>query len=469
MWAVAFQGGGIAPVVNTTSPTPGCPINPGFGDASAFTRFGANGYSCGEQPNGPFVFDLTHLEGCTDSEIILARTSAAQGDWITPGAITLNSSATTTVVAYPTPGWKDVQLDGAPYGNPNINFERFIDVYTTRELHQIVAQQGGIDRDTICQGSALSFFSTIIAGRFDDSNTLAYEWSFPGGTDASGNPISAATRAEADPSELIYFFTPGTYTIQLRTLHNCCGWSIPIEYTIEVLGPPTVTLNGPDEVCVNSPATYNAVQNNTPVDPNPEFRWFVNCTEIQGWTQASLGGDTFTSASLTDGDQVTVQIRNRAPYLCTFNDACTSPSGVADGSPVSTASRTITISDSSDAGIAFLSNNTTVQLDSICSGDAAELGLINYLGDIQWQRAPTAGGAYTDITGGVLDDVTLLSLQPTTDNFFRALVTNGGCPPDTSNLLEMRIRSGAIGGFATVAAADDTICSGEDASRFIGR
>ena len=83
-----------------------------------------------------------------------------------------------------------------------------------------------------------------------------------------------------------------------------------------------------------------------------------------------------------------------------------------------------TPSGCSDAGVADATN------DSICDGGNTTLTLTAYVGAIQWQSFD--GSLWINETGaGATTDNYNVTLLVTTD--FRAVVTDVGCPPDTSN------------------------------------
>jgi len=93
---------------------------------------------------------------------------------------------------------------------------------------------------------------------------------------------------------------------------------------------------------------------------------------------------------------------------------------------------------------------------SICANQTVDLSLVGSAGLIQWQSAPNAGGAWTNITDETDPNFTTDGL--TSDVCFRAEIT--GCGP----LVYSNIVCVTVNPAPTVSIVDQTICAGESAT-----
>lgn len=111
------------------------------------------------------------------------------------------------------------------------------------------------------------------------------------------------------------------------------------------------------------------------------------------------------------------------------------------------ASTTIVVSNGNVAGTA---SSTVSQL---CGSGNVPLTLTGYSGTIQWQQAPTSGGAYTNIGGATSANYTATGVS--SNMCYRAMVT--GCGPAVySNVVCVTVNTPVT----TNAGADQTVCAG---------
>jgi hypothetical protein len=78
----------------------------------------------------------------------------------------------------------------------------------------------------------------------------------------------------------------------------------------------------------------------------------------------------------------------------------------------------------------------SVSTDSICSGASSTLGLAGFVGAIQWQ---SYDGAMWNNETGTGSTTASYTVSPTTNTDYRAVVTDVGCDPDTSNIVTVSV------------------------------
>ncbi|MCX7650348.1 MAG: T9SS type A sorting domain-containing protein [Flavobacteriales bacterium] len=165
--------------------------------------------------------------GCTNSEIPLTKNA---GNWVLPvgGSYVNNLTATTT-------SYNNSQNNVAIYFNNtgvyNItangtNFQNYLFIRDSRPLPTLNVIDVGTGLpvvNPVCPGTQISI-STPTAG--DNYEWLIYT------TDPS-LPIYSANTQNAGPFTLN---TSGTFQVRLRVFTTCCGWSIPVYFTVQVSG-----------------------------------------------------------------------------------------------------------------------------------------------------------------------------------------------------------------------------------------
>lgn len=111
----------------------------------------------------------------------------------------------------------------------------------------------------------------------------------------------------------------------------------------------------------------------------------------------------------------------------------------------------LTLNPISVAGTLYGSN-------TVCSGsNSGLLTLVGSQGTIQNWESSTDGGLTWSTIANTTANYTFSNLTDTT--IFRALVTNGVCPSDTSTLVTIFVDNSSVGGIVSVS---DTVCSGSN-------
>lgn len=237
----------------------------GSGGNGGRGRDGANGQAAPQVIDGtivPFVapspdaatitLGYASAVGCTNSEIPLTKNA---GNWVLPagGSFVNNLTATTTsynntqnniAIFFNNPGVYNITANGT-------NFQNYIYIRDTRPLSNINVIDVGTGlpvANPVCPGTQISM-STTTAG--DNYEWLIYT------TDPS-LPIFSANTQNAGPFTLN---TSGTFQVRLRVFTTCCGWSIPVYFTVQVSGVQFSYAQS--SFCQSSP--------NQPIVPGPSF------------------------------------------------------------------------------------------------------------------------------------------------------------------------------------------------------
>ncbi len=224
--------------------------------------------------------------------------------------------------------------------------------------------------------------------------------------------------------------TPPLYTTTnfraLVTNGNCKTLSSNV-ITISIipaLSSGTLTAN-PTTVCKGTSSTISVA------DHSGAIRWQTNSSG--SWIDI----DTLTA---TDTFYVTPHLLVQTSYrVVVSSSGCAS----AISTPV-----TVFVSPASTAGSAVATPS------SICNGDPSTISLTGYTGTIKWQT--NASGKFVDIPLATGSSYKTPGLTKSTS--YRAIVTNGSCLPDTSNIVVISIIPASVGGVPTATAT--TVCVG---------
>lgn len=193
---------------------------------------------------------------------------------------------------------------------------------------------------------------------------------------------------------------------------GCEGPRTPTVATVVPAPPATITAN-PPALCQGQTTTLTAVSNNA----NYNFTWSPS-TGLSGTT-----GGSVTAAPLVPTTYTLVSDDG----LCGYID-----------------SLFVDVGPASVVGVAAIST------DTICLGSNATLFLSGNTGNIQWQ-SNTGAGWVNESGAGSTSGQYLVS--PAANIQYRAIVTSGGCAPDTSISLALTVL--AVTDPVTV---NDTIC-----------
>jgi hypothetical protein len=193
---------------------------------------------------------------------------------------------------------------------------------------------------------------------------------------------------------------------------GCEGPRTPTVAT--VVPAPLSTINAnPPALCQGQTTTLTAVTNNA----NYNFSW-----------SPSTGLSSTTGASVTAAPQVPTT------YTLVSDDGLC---GYIDSLFV-------------DVGPASVAGNAVISTDTICLGSNATVSLTGNTGNIQWQSNSGSGWVNESGTGSTTAQYLV---SPTSTLQYRAVVTSGGCAPDTSGILDLTVL--AVTDPVTV---NDTIC-----------
>ena len=103
-----------------------------------------------------------------------------------------------------------------------------------------------------------------------------------------------------------------------------------------------------------------------------------------------------------------------------------------------------------DVGPLSNAGSASISTDTICSGTNTTLFVAGWVGNIQWQS--NTGGGWTNETGPG-NDSAQYQVSPTVNTTYWAVVTSGGCPPDTTGILSVEVIT-----VTDPVTVNDTIC-----------
>ncbi len=198
---------------------------------------------------------------------------------------------------------------------------------------------------------------------------------------------------------------------------GCSSPRIPIDVTVTFSDPVSIIAH-PVALCAGDSSTLIASSNNT----NYTYTWSPN-----------------TALSSTSGDTVISTPSSPVTYIVVGDDgACSNRDTVF-----------IDVGPLSQAGVAASS------LDTICAGKSTVLSLSGSVGNVQWQSNTGSGWINETGTGS---DSSVYEAFPTSDIQYQAIVTSGGCEPDSSLILTvgvLNVNTPVVND--TTACANDTI------------
>lgn len=193
---------------------------------------------------------------------------------------------------------------------------------------------------------------------------------------------------------------------------GCESARVPAVATINASDP--VTINATQSaLCQGESATLTAVS----VNPGYSYTWSPS---------TGLSGTTGTSVTATPSTSITYT-------LVATDGTC----GAID-------------SIFMNVGPASVAGTATISSDTICLGTDAFLYLNGSTGTIQWQSFD--GTNWINETGPGFN-TGLYTVSPATNTLYRAVVTSGGCDPDTSVSLNLDVIS-----ISDPVVQNDTLC-----------
>ncbi|MEI7508706.1 MAG: T9SS type A sorting domain-containing protein, partial [Flavobacterium sp.] len=112
----------------------------------------------------------------------------------------------------------------------------------------------------------------------------------------------------------------------------------------------------------------------------------------------------------------------------------------------------LTVSQLSSVGTLSPVDNT------ICKGSGTTINLDSSQGDIRWWRAPVTNGVVGAYSWFAVNQNTISTGNLNVTTAYKAIVTNGGCPPVTSSVVIISVNPPS---FANNISGAGTICSGQ--------
>ncbi len=197
---------------------------------------------------------------------------------------------------------------------------------------------------------------------------------------------------------------------------GCASPRVPVEVNISASDAITIDASA-TSFCVSGSSTLTALSNN----PNYSYTWSP-ATGLSGTT-----GATVISTPPGPGDYTYVVIGD-------------------DGTCSNIDTVTISVGTPTAAGIA-----STVQ-DTVCLGKEAYLSLTGSAGFIQWQSL--SGGVWVNETG-TGSDSSVFVVAPVANTTYRAFLSSGSCPPDSSNIIDIAVIS-----ITNPVTTNDSVCGG---------
>jgi len=261
----------------------------------------------------------------------------------------------------------------------------------------------------LCQGEKLSLFA-------EDIENANYTWYKPDGTVLSTDVVP--------PSFTAYPTDAVKYQLIVEPMHGSCT-SITMDVDVEVYAESQAgTIFGETEVCAGSNSNYLELQNYT--------------GEIIRWEYSTTGGDPWATIDNNSSRQNYQNLTQTTYYRAVVkNGECSQ-----DKSDIAT----VTVSAKSNAG-------TALGDAVLCKNESTDISLVNSLGDdIYWEESTdnlnwSSTSFYsTNFNTGNLDTTT----------YYRAIVSNGVCGNDTSNIVTIEINCPSEGGIVE----KDTVCTG---------
>jgi hypothetical protein len=252
---------------------------------------------------------------------------------------------------------------------------------------------------SICSGA-----SSLLSVSGGSGTTLRWMTGSCGGTSVgTGNNLSVS---------------PTSTTTYYARWENACGNSVCQSTTVTVNASPvggTATAVSPS-ICTGNSTTINLT------GQSGSIQWQTNASG----TWQNIPGQTGTSYNTPNLSVAT-----------SYRAVITSGSCGMDTSTVAA----VTVVPGAISGTAAALPAT------VCSGSGTTLSLSGYTGNIQWQS--NAGGTWQNIIGATTAPYTTAGISAPTS--FRAVLSAGGCPNDTSNVVSITL---------SVASTDPVSISG---------
>jgi subtilisin-like proprotein convertase family protein len=278
---------------------------------------------------------------------------------------------------------------------------------------------------TVCAGTNVTFTATPTNG----GATPTYQWFVNGiavtGT-GSGNTYSSATLNNGDQVTVVLTTSAPCPTVATAT-------SSPVTMTVNPVLATSVSLSASaTTICAGTNVTFTATPTNG--GASPTYQWFVNGNPVAGT------GNTYSSAKLNNGDQVTVSMTSSA--------ICPSPA-TATSTPV-----TMTVNPILTPSVTVNPSATTT-----CSGGSITFTAVPTNGGTtptyQWflNGNPIAGATSSTYTTSTINDGDQFSVQMTSTAVCPSVTVVTSAPVTISIVT-------SVTPSVSISASATTICAG---------
>lgn len=287
------------------------------------------------------------------------------------------------------------------------------------------------------------------------------------------NDFTILFLTQNNPSQAVI---PVNISVQAGEYIGVLGTRGSNDYNSYATSPATTTIDG-QTVTITRMGMQFGLSVTSPIDiwqeaggsiSRVELTYEVGCESVRTPAVATVNpSDPATintlSAALCQGESTVLNVSSvNAGYSYTWSPA-TGLSGTTGTSVTATPSvpttYTVVATDGScgaidsifiDVGPASAAGSAVISSDTICTGTDAFLYLTGYTGSIQWQSFN--GTTWVNETGpGYNSDI--YQVSPVNSTIYQAVVTSGGCDPDTSITLSLAVIS-----ITDPTTVGDTIC-----------
>jgi hypothetical protein len=361
----------------------------------------------------PTLTSTTGASRCGTGTVVLnAATAAGTITWYntSSGGTSLGSgtSFTTPSISTTTTYYADVTNAGCSAASRTA-------VNATVNSDIVPAVAISASSTSVCGATPITFTATPTNG----GDTPSYQWKLNGsnvGTDsptytlaspANGNAISVVMTSNAAPC----LSTP-TATSNVITLTNAT-----------VTPAVSIASSAGSSICVATNVTFTAIPVNG--GSSPAYQWFLNSFPV------GTNSPTYSSSSLTQGDQITLTM--------TSNASCTSTSTANSNAITMTINLVPDITGTSPA--------------SRCGAGTVELGAAASGGTISWYTSASGGSAISTGT-----TYTTSSLSSTTTYYVEA--SSNGCTSSRTSVVATVNPIVSLSGETFVLTNATTTCAG---------
>lgn len=226
------------------------------------------------------------FSGCTNAPVTFSTNATGTIQWFFGSGSTPNTvHGQTATASFSTPGFKTFTLvvNGIAF-----TYTDFVDIHAVVPSLTPTIQHGPLQ---MCAGDVAQFSSS------ESADNYIWQLSTTQDTVVYNGPNFFNLQN-------IAFDTAGTYQLTLFTETECCGRSFvdTIEITVDPIILPAIEIlsdfaDSTNTVCELNEVTFTAATENP--GPTPVYQWQIN------GVPAGNSSPVFTTAALTDGDEVT--------------------------------------------------------------------------------------------------------------------------------------------------------------------